>query len=92
MTTPTNPFMGKNNKLVYHTRKCVITACKDLMPDTEGLEGKFVMVHEIFVHDEWHSSRSSLIVGVEGNDIETRNSVYRVIDDSNVYNPLVQEV
>lgn len=88
MSTVHNPkCIDGLEKLVYCCRNTVVTHCPDLMPGRPELEGKYVLVHEIYVHDDWHWSKSSLIIGINGKDIETRNSIYRVVDDSTITNP-----
>lgn len=88
---PENPvFEDGNKKLVYCTRNAKIVPGNSLLKtprvDTINI---MVLVNENYVHDEWHKGgRTSKIESVTFNerlgtvDIETRNSIYRVIDNS----------
>ncbi|ABY63216.1 hypothetical protein ST201phi2-1p392 [Pseudomonas phage 201phi2-1] len=70
----------EGNKLVYCTRNAKVVAAKDLWPELDNTDGINVLQAEHYVHDEWHPIRTSMIVDIRGNDYETRNSIYRVID------------
>lgn len=83
MSTPFNPFKPEGTKkLIYCTRKASIVLAKVLWPQLEGIGDETVLVHEMYCHDGWHTSRTSTIVAINGNDVETLNSIYRVIDGS----------
>lgn len=78
-----NPFKPEGSKkLVYCTRNAKVVQAKEIWPELAGLDGVEVLVHEMYCHDGWHESRTSQIVSINGNDVETRNSIYRVIDGS----------
>lgn len=89
--TPENPvFEDGNKKLIYCTRNAKIVPGNTLL-GTPRLDCVNVMVllNENYVHDEWHGGgRTSKIDSVTFNerlgtvDVETRNSIYRVIDNS----------
>lgn len=80
MTTVSNPSEKINGKLVYAARNLSIVPAADLWPNRTDIEGVNVLMGEMFVHDDWHSFRSSSIVAIDGKDYETRNSIYRAID------------
>lgn len=89
--TPENPvFEEGNKKLIYCTRNAKIVPGNTLL-HTPRVDCVHVMVllNENYIHDEWHDGgRTSKIESVTLNerlgtiDVETRNSIYRVIDNS----------
>lgn len=80
--TPFNPQRENGKKLVYCTRKAKITPAKEIWPHRKDAEGVFILVASHYVHDEWHAIRTSKIIKIDGNDIHTLNSIYRVVDGS----------
>lgn len=83
---PAQPFNPKreegSKKLVYCSRNAMITPASEVYPGRDDTAGINVLVHEVFVHDEWVTSKTSMIVEIRGSDVETNNSIYRVIDGS----------
>lgn len=83
MTSPVNPFRPEGSKkLVYCARNLKVVPAKEIWPNAEGTENVFVLTGEHYVHDEWFPLRSSRIEVITGNDVETRNSIYRDTNDS----------
>lgn len=87
---PVNPAREDGSKkLVYCTRNAKIVSGNSLLQKfhVDHID-TMVLVSENYVHDDWHSGRSGQILSVLFNDthnavdIETHNSIYRVIDNS----------
>jgi hypothetical protein len=89
--TPFNPVMGANGrKLIYCTRNAKLVPVALLYPnklDDTSFMLDLVMKAENYVHDGWFEGTTSLVFNTEVNvdgsfDVETRNSIYKVVDDS----------
>lgn len=90
MATPFNPKRyGDSRKLIYCTRNAkLVPVAKEFPGNLEDVSfaDKVVLQAEHYIHDEWHPIRTSLVLSETFNegtvDIETRNSIYQVVDGS----------
>lgn len=89
--TPFNPVRHCGaRKLVYCTRNAKLVPVAKEFPDNledVSFADKVILQAEHYIHDEWHPIRTSLVLSEAFNedntlDIETRNSIYKVIDES----------
>lgn len=89
--TPFNPVRhGDGHKLMYCTRNAKLVPVAMEFPghlNDVSFAKELVLQAEHYVHDEWHPIRTSLVLSETFNgdttlDIETRNSIYQVIDGS----------
>ena len=88
--TPFNPKRyGESRKLIYCTRNAklvpVALAFPGNLEDVSFAKDLFLQA-EHYIHDEWHPIRTSLILSESFKDdvmdVETRNSIYQVVDGS----------
>jgi len=74
-----------DGKIVYSSRNMILADAKLRWPDhVEVKEGDKFLVGETFVHGAWHPLKTSPVVSIdrENNLVMTRNSYYKLIDDS----------
>lgn len=85
MTTPFNPKREEGNKkLIYAARNVWVVKANSIRQHESHTDDHTILIGEAYIHDEWTTVRTSYIASINGKDVETRNSVYRVIDDSDL--------
>lgn len=78
-----NPICVTGAKIVYSMRNMSLHRARDIWPKRLDIpEDAQVAIGEHYVHGDWFSIRTSLIIGIDHvkGVVETRNSFYRSID------------